>query len=236
MFALHVWPPLHVGEAGFSSGPMWASSDRFKITVTGKGSHGAQPHLGIDPIVVGAQVVMALQTIDSRRVDPLQPIVVTVGTFHGGTRFNIVPGTVELEGTIRTLSPAVRAQALELVKTLAIETASAHGATAEVWYDPSANPVLVNDEALAELGRASLERTFGAGRVKAGIQAMVAEDFALFAEKVPSFYFVLGVSNPDKGLTANVHTAAFEPDEDAIVHGAAAMTGLVLDYLAAPRK
>ncbi|MBI2215639.1 MAG: amidohydrolase [Acidobacteria bacterium] len=236
MFALHVWPPLRAGEAGFNAGPMWASSDRFKITVNGKGSHGAQPHLGIDPIVVGAQIVMALQTIDSRRVDPLQPVVVTVGSFHGGTRFNIVPPSVELEGTIRTLSPAVRAQTIELLKKLTTETAVAHGATAEVWLDPSANPVLVNDEKLSAFGRASLEKTLGAGRVKAGIQAMVAEDFALFAERVPSFYFMLGVSNPEKGLTANVHTAAFEPDEDAIVHGAAAMTNLVLDYLGSVKK
>ena len=236
MFGLHVWPPLRVGEAGHNAGPMFASSDRFKITVTGKQSHGAQPHLGIDPIVIGAQIVMALQTIDSRRVDPLQPVVVTVGTFHAGTRFNIVPPDAELEGTIRTLSPAVRSQTLELVKKLAEETAAAHGATAEVWIDPEANPVLVNDAKLAAFGATSLEKTLGAGRVKGGMQAMVAEDFALFAEKVPSFYFLLGVSNPDKGLTANVHTAAFEPDEDAIVHGAKAMTALVLDYLASQKK
>lgn len=231
MFALHVWPPLRVGEAGYNAGAMWASSDRFKITVTGKQSHGAQPHLGIDPIVIASQIVLALQTIDSRRVDPLQPVVVTVGTFNAGTRFNIVPPTAELGGTIRTLSPAVRAQTLELVKKLAIETAAAHDATAEVWLDPESNPVLVNDAKLAAFGARSLEQTLGAGRVKSGMQAMVAEDFALFAEKVPSFYFMLGVSNPDKGLTANVHTAAFEPDEDAINLGAAAMTNLVLDYL-----
>ena len=236
MFALHVWPPLRVGEAGYNAGAMWASSDRFKITITGKQSHGAQPHLGIDPIVVGAQIVTALQTIDSRRVDPLQPVVVTVGTFNAGTRFNIVPPTAELEGTIRTLSPAVRTQTLDLVTKLAVDTAAAHGATAAVWMDPEANPVLVNDAKLAAFGAQSLEKTLGAGRVKSGMQAMVAEDFALFAERVPSFYFMLGVSNPDKGLTANVHTAAFEPDEDAIIHGAAAMTSLVLDYLASAKK
>lgn len=236
MFALHVWPPLRVGESGYNSGAMWASSDRFKITITGKQSHGAQPHLGIDPIVIGAQIVMALQTIDSRRADPLQPVVVTVGTFNAGTRFNIVPPTAELGGTIRTLSPAVRTQTLELLRKLSMETAAAHGATAEVWIDPEANPVLVNDAKLAAFGAQSLEKTLGAGRVKSGMQAMVAEDFALFAEKVPSFYFLLGVSNPEKGLTANVHTAAFEPDEDAIIHGARAMTALVLDYLAAAKK
>jgi amidohydrolase len=236
MFALHVWPPLRVGEAGYNAGAMWASSDRFKITITGKQSHGAQPHLGIDPIVIASQIVVALQTIDSRRVDPLQPVVVTVGTFNAGTRFNIVPPTAELSGTIRTLSPAVRTQTLELVKKLAMDTATAHGASAEVWYDPEANPVLVNDAKLAGFGAASLEKTLGAGKVKSGMQAMVAEDFALFAERVPSFYFMLGVSNPEKGLTANVHTAAFEPDEDAIVHGAQAMTNLVLDYLGRAKK
>ncbi|MFA6956431.1 MAG: M20 family metallopeptidase [Thermoanaerobaculia bacterium] len=236
MFALHVWPPLNVGEAGYNAGPMWASSDRFKITVTGKQSHGAQPHLGIDPIVIGSQIVMALQTIDSRRIDPLQPVVVTVGTFNAGTRFNIVPPTAELGGTIRTLSPAVRTQTLELVKKLAMEIAAANGATADVWLDPESNPVLVNDAKLAAFGAKSLEKTLGTGRVKSGMQAMVAEDFALFAERVPSFYFMLGVSNPAKGLTANVHTAAFEPDEDAIGLGASAMTNLVFDYLESRKK
>ncbi len=236
MFALHVWPPLRVGEAGYNAGPMWASSDRFKVTITGKQSHGAQPHLGIDPIVIGSQIVMALQTIDSRRIDALQPDVVTVGTFNAGTGFNIIPPTAELGGTIRTLSPAVRTQTIELLRKIAMETAVANGATAKVWLDPESNPVLVNDAKLAAFGAKSLETTFGAGHVKGGMQAMVAEDFALFAERVPSFYFMLGVSNPEKGLTANVHTAAFEPDEDAIIYGAEAMTTLVLDYLGSAKK
>lgn len=234
MFGLHVWPILPVGTIGFSIGPEMASADEFRITVTGKQSHGAQPHLGIDPITTASQIVLALQTIASRRVDPLEPVVVTVGTFKSGTRFNIVPPVAELTGTIRTLSPAVRAQVREELQKLATGIAAANDASAEVWFhDDAANPPLLNDEKLSLFAEGSIKRTLGAEKVVRVKPAMVAEDFAHFAERVPSFYFFLGVSNAAKGITANVHTAAFDVDEDSIVVGASAMTNLAMDYLGA---
>lgn len=233
-FALHVWPPIRAGQVALVPGPQWASSDRFKITVTGRQSHGAAPHMGVDPIMVGAEIVSALQTIASRQTGPLEPIVVTVGTFHAGTRFNIIPPSAELEGTIRTLSPAVRQAAREAVVRIAETTATAHRASAEVWFhDDAANPVLVNDPELVGFAISSLSKSLGAPNVLGDVaRAMVAEDHAHFAERVPSVYFCLGVSNPDKGITANVHTAEFDADETAIGVGVRAMTNLVLDYLA----
>jgi amidohydrolase len=232
-FALHVWPLIRAGEVAVVPGPQWASSDRFRITVTGKQTHGAAPHMGVDPIVVGAQIVGALQTIASRSTGPLEPVVVTIGTFHAGTRFNIIPATAEMEGTFRAHSPAVRQSTRESVIRIAETTATAHGATAEVWFqDDAANPPLVNDPELTQFAISSFQRSLGASNVLGDVaRAMVAEDHAHFAERVPSVYFCLGVSNPEKGITANVHTAAFDADETSISVGVRAMTNLVLDYL-----
>lgn len=232
-FALHVWPPIRAGQVAVVPGPQWASSDRFKITITGKQSHGAAPHNGIDPIVIGAQIVNSLQTIASRSINPLEPVVVTVGTFHAGTRFNIIPGEAVLEGTFRTLSPAVRQMTRESIIQIATKTAESRGATADVWFqDEAANPPLVNDPELTGLAIESFRKTLGDENVKGDVaRAMVAEDHAKFAELVPSVYFCLGVSNPDKGITGNVHTPEFDADEDAIGVGVKAMTNLVLDYL-----
>lgn len=232
MFALHSMPTVPVGMASYRPGAQMASSDRFKITVTGKQSHGAEPHRGIDPIVIGSQIVLALQSIDSRRIDPVEPVVVTVGTFHGGLRFNIVPPVVEMEGTLRTLSASVRDEARRLISEISSGVAAAGGATAAVRFeDAAANPVLVNDEALSRFSDASLRKTLGQSNVRQDPPRMVAEDFAHFAQRVPSFYFFIGVGNVAKGITGNLHTAEFDIDEDALVFGTKAMTNLVWDYL-----
>lgn len=231
MFALHSMPTVPVGSASYRPGGQMASSDRFKITVTGKQSHGAEPHRGIDPIVIGSQLVLALQSIASRRIDPVEAVVVTVGTFHGGMRFNIVAPIVEMEGTLRTLSPAVRDEARRLIVEISSGVAAAGGATATVKFDEAANPVLMNDEALSRFGDASLRRTLGQSNVRQDPPRMVAEDFAHFAQRVPSFYFFIGVGNAAKGITGNLHTAEFDIDEDALVFGTKAMTNLVWDFL-----
>lgn len=232
MFALHSLPTLQVGTAGWTPGAEMASTDTFRIVLHGRGSHGAQPHKGLDPIVMAAQLVMALQTIDSRRIDPLQPIVVTVGLLRAGTRFNIIPAEAELHGTLRTLDEGVRKQARGLIASLSTGTAAAYGGTAQVSFeDDAANPVLVNDAKLGPFGAASLARTLGEANVVRIPPLMVGEDFAHFAQRVPSFYFLLGVGNEKRGISAGLHTAEFDLDEDALPLGVAAMTNLVLDWL-----
>jgi amidohydrolase len=232
IFGLHSMPAHRAGQVGWTPGAAMASSDTFRITVTGKQSHGAEPHRGIDPIVIGSQIVLALQTIDSRRIDPLQPVVVTIGMFNAGTRFNIVPDQAELHGTLRTLSAEVRAESRRLIETISSGVAQAAGGTATVAFqDDAPNPPLVNDQALGAFAERSLQRTLGEANVLRDPPRMIAEDFAHFAERVPSFFFFLGVGNPERGITANLHTAAFDIDEDALVVGATAMTNLVLDYL-----
>lgn len=232
MFALHAMPTLDVGHVSFAPGPQMASSDTFSISITGKQSHGAEPHLGIDPIVIGSQIVMALQSIDSRRIDPLEPVVVTIGTFHAGTRFNIVPQSAKLEGTLRTLSPAVRAESRRLIEQISQQTAAVFEGEATVSFrDDAANPVLINDEELTRLAEASLEETLGAEMVHRDPPRMVAEDFAHFSEALPAFYYFLGVRNEERGITANLHTPGFDVDERSLAVGAKTMAALVLDYL-----
>lgn len=232
MFALHSHPGLEAGTAGWTPGAEMASSDRFKITITGKQSHGAQPHLGIDSITAASQVVLALQTIDSRRIDPLQPIVVTVGSFHAGSRFNIVAPEAVLEGTLRTLDNGVRTQARALIESIARKIADANDTTATLWFnDEAANPVLMNDEKVSLFGEQSLKKTLGDANVVRMPPGMIAEDFAHFALLVPSFYYHLGVGNRAKGISAGLHTPEFDLDEDALVVGVRAMTNLAFDYL-----
>lgn len=232
MFALHTMPTLEVGHVSFAPGAQMASSDTFAISIAGKQSHGAEPHRGIDPIVIGSQIVMALQSIDSRRIDPLEPVVVTVGTFHAGTRFNIVPDSARLEGTLRTLSPAVRTESRRLIREISEKTAKALDGSATVTFqDDNANPVLINDDELTQFAEASLRQTVGDDNVHLDPPRMVAEDFAHFSEALPSFYYFLGVRNEERGITANLHTPGFDVDERSLAVGAKTMAALVVDYL-----
>ncbi|HEY5609763.1 MAG TPA: amidohydrolase, partial [Thermoanaerobaculia bacterium] len=230
IFGLHAMPSHEVGIVSFAPGAQMASSDRLKIVVRGKQSHGAAPHLGIDSIVVASQIILALQTIDSRRIDPVEPVVVTIGTIQGGARWNIVAESVELTGTVRTLLPEVRKETLQLVRSIASGIASAANATATVEMDVGI-PVLMNDEKLSLWSEESLKNTVGNANVKRDPPRMIAEDFAYFAEKVPAFYFFLGVANREKGTTAGLHTPDFDIDERALEVGVNAMTNLVWDYL-----
>lgn len=232
MFALHAMPAHEAGTISWTPGAEMASSDRFKIVVRGKGSHGAAPHLGIDPIVTASQIVGSLQTIASRNVDPLEAVVVTIGSFHAGTRFNIVPDEAELTGTIRTLSPEVRTLAKQRVADLAANIAAAAGATARVEFDLGI-PVLRNDPKLGEWSESVLKKELGETNVRRDPPRMIAEDFAFFADEVPSFYFFLGVGNRAKGITAALHTPEFDIDESSLATGVQAMGRLVVDYFAA---
>ncbi len=228
--ALHVMPDIEAGGVGFTIGPEMASSDRFQIVVEGKQTHGANPHMGIDPIVAASQIVLALQTIDSRRINPIEPVVVTIGSIHGGSRFNIIPGSVEMWGTMRTLSPEVRKQTRSAVEQIAKMAAETAGAKATVTFDLGI-PVTVNDPVLSRFAEQSLRKSLGPANVRQIPPKMIAEDFAFFGERVPSFLFFLGVGNKAKGITAALHSPDFDIDEDALVIGTKAMTGLVVDFL-----
>ena len=232
VFGLHVGSWVKVGQAGWTDGPIFASSDTFRIEVEGKTVHGAQPHMGIDPVPIAAELVQALQLIVSRQVDGRQPRVLTIGRIEGGTRFNIIAGRVTMDGTLRTHDATVRSDIKARMARTVKGVAEAHGTTATLRFLDEGNPPTVNDAALArDVAVPALRRVFGEGAVRVEPQ-MVAEDFPAFGEKAPTFYFLLGTRNDARGIASVNHTAAFDVDEDALPLGVRAMATLAWQFLA----
>ncbi|PYI87143.1 MAG: amidohydrolase [Verrucomicrobia bacterium] len=235
IFGLHVRPNvdkpmIEIGQIGYNIGPAMASSDRFTLRITGKMSHGAWPHEGIDAIVVAAECINALQTIRSRRIDTADPLVITIGKITGGNRFNIIADKVELEGTVRTLNEEVRQKAFKLMRETLAGITAAYSAKFELKFEDS-NPVTYNEPKLAEETLPTLRRMVGATNVIPLKPVMGAEDFAFYQQVIPGFYYNLGVGNKAKGISAMLHTAEFDVDEESLVIGVKVMTSVLLDYL-----
>ncbi|GIX49776.1 MAG: amidohydrolase [Candidatus Tectimicrobiota bacterium] len=229
-FALHLWNSLPVGQIGVSAGPIMASADRFQIRIKGVGSHGAYPHLGVDPIVVGSHLVSALQTLVSRELPPLTPAVVTVGKFHAGTAFNVIPSEAELAGTVRTVDAAVRQEMPARLERLVRGLAAAMRAESEVTYT-FGYPVTVNDAKMAALAAQVARQVVGEANVVAPQMSMGAEDFAYFLEAVPGCYLRLGSGNAARGLVQPHHSALFDFDEAALPIGVEVLARLALAFL-----
>lgn len=229
IFALHSFPDLPVGQVGYNPGPTMAAVDQFVAKIKGKQSHGAYPHLSVDPIVLASQAVLALQTIRSRNLPALEPSVVTVGIFRGGERFNIIPGEVHLEGTVRTYKEEVRNEVERRMREILDGITRAGGGSFELEYKRNA-PATVNDADLARTAAALLGRSMGAGNVQVVEPSMAGEDFAYFANEIPGFYFRLGVVAPGT-QSGGLHTPTFRADDSAVAVGMKAMSRLVVDYL-----
>jgi len=229
IFGLHT-AGSDIGQIEYHSGPAMASSDRFAITIRGKKSHGAQPQGGIDAVVVAAECVTALQTIHSRRINPLEPLVITVGTIKGGDRFNVIADEVRMEGTMRTLNEEVRSRAQKLMRETLAGVTAAYGATFDLQFD-SPNPVTYNDPRLVEETLPTIRRIVGAANVLSPKPFMPAEDFSYYQKVIPGFFYFLGVGNKAKGLTPAWHTADFDVDEESLVLGVKVMANVLLDYL-----
>ncbi len=232
IYGLHMDPFLDIGSVGWSVGPIFASSDTFSIEVQGKTTHGAYPHTGIDPIPIAAELVSSLQLLASRQIDAQNPKVLTLGSIHGGNRFNIIADKVRMEGTLRTLDPAVRKDMKQRIERVVENVARAHGTTATLRFRDEGNPATINDGSLTRASLPSLERVFGKARTLEVKPQMGAEDFAAFAERVPGLYVKLGIKNEAGGITAAIHTADFDIDEAVLPLGVRAMATLVWDYLA----
>lgn len=230
IYGLHVMPMIPLGKIAVVPGGFMASVERFTINVQGKAAHGALPHEGIDAVVAAAAIVDELQTIRSRRIDPLEPIVLTVGQIHGGTRYNVLADSVTLEGTVRTLDEKTRARVAALMKQIAERVASAHDATAIVDIEQTAK-VTYNAPRLVPFVDASLERALGAGSVIRQKPQMVGEDFSYYQDVVPGVFVHLGVGNAARGITAANHTAAFDIDETSLEMGVRALATIALDAL-----
>ena len=231
VFGLHVFP-FPVGTINTRPGGLMASSDRYQITVNGKQTHGAIPWAGVDPIVTASQVVLGLQTIVSRQLDAtLTPSIVTVGRIEGGVRNNIIPESVELEGTIRTFDAATRIDIHKRIRRTATNIAEAAGATADVVIDRGYG-VTRNDPDLLRQMSSTLETVAGDGFIEA-TQTTTAEDFSYFANEVPGLFLFLGVASDDPTLVHPNHSPRFYADERALPVGVKALTSLTLDYMLA---
>jgi len=231
---LHMWASLNTGTIGYRSGPFMAGSQAWNIAVNGKQTHGSRPWQGVDPIVVAAQIVNAMQTVVSRQVDITQiPAVVSAGIIKGGIRNNIIPDSVEMIGTIRTFDPKQKQQIHDAMKRLVENTAEANGASATFTFDAYSNPVTYNNPELTARVLPSLRKVAGAANVKEIALITGSEDFAYYGEKIPSFFFMVG-STP-KGtdvLTAPAnHSPLFYLDEPSIALGLRALTAAAADYL-----
>lgn len=228
MFGLHVMTtPL--GEISVRTQGQLASSDQFNITIQGKQTHGGMPWNGVDPIVTASQVVLGLQTITSRQLDTTKtPSVISVGAIKGGVRGNIIPDTVELEGTIRTFDNATREEIHQRMERTAVSIAESAGASADVVINKG-YPATINDTELVKAMAPTLQRLAG-DQFREASRSMASEDFAYFAGEIPSLYFFLGTRPEDQPLAYPNHSPKFNPDEGALPIGVSAMTALVLDY------
>ncbi|MFZ2508175.1 MAG: amidohydrolase [Steroidobacteraceae bacterium] len=234
IFGLHVISTLHAGTVGVRPGPFMAGSDFFRILVTGRQSHGARPWAGVDPIATAAQIVNSLQAIVSRQTDITAfPAVLSIGAINGGVRHNIIPDSVELLGTLRTFTPALRQEIIERMRRVVGNVAAANGATATLEMMPDPNPVVDNDPSLTQRVAASLKAAFGAEAVRAiGLQT-VAEDFSYYAAAAPSVYYWVGITPPglDLRMAPDNHSDRFFVDESGLAVGLKSMLHIAVDYL-----
>lgn len=233
IFGLHVWPST-LGSITYRPGPFMAASDQLNIVVRGKQTHGALPWGGVDPIVVAAQIVLGLQTVASRQIDVTQvPAIITVGSIQGGNRGNIIPDSVVMLGTLRTLDEAMRKDIKDRIRRTAEEIARSAGATASVDFGTGSNPVTYNDPALTERMLATLRRVVGDANVTLGSLLTPSEDFSMYQQKVPGLFVQLGVVPKDKdpATAPRNHSPYFFADEAALPVGVRLMTSLALDWL-----
>ena len=229
VFGLHVWADLEVGKLATKAGPMLAAAEGFDATVTGRQAHGAMPHISVDPIVMASEIVMALQTVRSRNMDPFQPGVITVGLMRGGERRNIIPTTVELQGTVRTFDTQVQTQVEDRIRAIFDGVTKAHGGSFTLTFD-RAYPLTSNDTALHDRMRPTLERVLAENLLVAQ-PTTGGEDFSFFANEVPGMFLFLGGRKPG-GTTGGHHTPTFQADDGAVPVGMKVMTSLVVDFLA----
>lgn len=230
IIGLHLWNNLPLGTVGVRDGALMAAVECFRCTILGKGGHGAMPHQTVDSIIVGAQVVNALQTIVSRNVDPIESAVVTVGEFHAGTALNVIADTARLSGTVRYFNPKFAGFLQQRIEQVIAGVCQSHGASYDLEYWRLYPPV-INNAQIAQLVRSQVEAVI---ETPIGIvpecQTMGGEDMSFFLEEVPGCYFFLGSANPSKDLAYPHHHPRFNFDETALPMGVEIFVRCVEQY------
>jgi len=227
VFGMHLAQDVPLGKIELRAGPVMAAADFFTVVIHGKGGHGAQPHLCIDPISAGAQIVAALQTIVSREIDPTEQAVVTVGAFLAGEASNVIPDSAELRGTLRAFTPQVRKQIAERVESIVTAVASALGATVDFTYLPLF-PSTTNNPEISAIVTGIAKSVVGPENVSEGPLHMGAEDFSYFLERKPGCFYFVGSRNDDSGLVWGHHHPRFDIDEASMTAGMEIMVRTVL--------
>lgn len=221
IFAIHVSEEIEAGQILIKYGAMNASSDTLKIQVKGKSCHGAYPSGGTDAIVIAANLIMSLQTVVSRNIDSRDSAVITLGTINGGTQGNIVADHVEMKGTLRTLNPAVRKNALERIGTLITALPEAYGGRGIFIREEGYTSLINHDGAVDIIKRNGTELLGSDNVIESKVSRMGVEDFAYFLEKIPGAMFYVGTGNKENGIEAPTHNGAFDIDESALAVGTA---------------
>jgi amidohydrolase len=226
-YALHLWSSFPAGTAWVRVGPIMAAQDEFTARIRGRAGHGALPHEALDPILAAAHALTSLQAVISRSLDPVEPGVVTVGSFHAGSAPNVIPDEAVLEGTLRSFAPAVREMLRRRVREVLEGTAAAHGCRAEMELRPG-YPAVVNDpEAVARVRKAG-ETVFGPEGMRETAPLAAAEDFAYFAQRLPAAFVLVGAGNAARGITAPHHAPDFDLDESVLPLGAELLARIAL--------
>jgi amidohydrolase len=227
VFGLHLWQLLPTGCVGIVKGPMMANSDSFSIAVKGRGGHGSMPQATVDPILAASHLVVNVQSIVSRNVDPLKPCVVSFGMIRGGTTFNVIPGEVTLTGTVRSFQPEVQKLVETRLREIAEETGRVFGATCTFEYEKG-YPALVNHADMVDLVLRVARQILGEERIRPFEPIMGGEDFAYYLQKVPGAFFFLGMGD---GQHHPHHHPAFDIDERALPQGVMLLTAIALEFI-----
>ena len=230
IFGMHVWCDLPAGKISVESGPRMASADYIYIDIYGKSSHGALPHQGVDAVVVGSAIVNNLQTIASRELPPLEPIIVTIGTFNAGERFNIVAGEAHLTGTTRTFNNEIREQLPEILDRILQNTAAAFKAKVTLRVDRGP-AVVINDKDCFLIAEDAVKNILGEEALALMEKTGGGDDFADLQNIVPGVYGFVGISNPEVGAIYSQHSCYYRVDETALIGGAGVAAQYALDYL-----
>lgn len=229
VFGLHISNNQKSGEIGVREGSFMAAPDTFKVKIIGRGGHGSAPHETIDPVYVAAHVILALQGVSARMINPIRPFVITVGAVHSGTKENIIPDQATLEGTIRTLDEETRKRAKKKVEEVTKGVCRSFGAAAEVEFEQDAYPVTVNDPRTTREMARTLKRIHEV-KVREVDPVMGGEDFSRFLQKAPGAFYFLGTNNAAKGCVYPNHSSRFKADEDVLKLGSASLATLAYEF------
>ncbi|WCK55804.1 amidohydrolase [Aneurinibacillus sp. Ricciae_BoGa-3] len=233
IFGLHLWQNVELGQLATCSGPIMAGADSFTIRIQGTGGHGSMPHLTVDPIVVAAQLVLQLQTVVSRSLNPLYPAVISVGQIHAGDTYNIIPDTALIEGTVRYFHREIQQEIPLVMERMVKNTCASYGAEGELEY-VAGDPSVINDAGMNQIVEQVGLQVVGKGNVRTAEASMAGEDFSYYLQKIPGAYFFLGI----KGDTAKYshHHPCFTIDEEMLPVGSKLLAGIAVHYLTAPEN